>query len=100
MNITLRNNNSYSPAELLNDQQMLLSGVFFEDNILILTNEYLHDLQKIFHAPKSVLFSYNKKRMNPFMHPDFSTCTHVNVRLDRVTKPPTSPYEGPYNVIR
>lgn len=35
-----------------------------------------------------------------FVHTELAKCSHVFVRVDKVTKPLTPPYEGPYRVLK
>lgn len=44
-------------------------------------------------------FPFNSTQTNTFVHPDLKKCTHVFLRVDKVSPPLTQPYTGPHKVI-
>lgn len=97
---SMRDDTQISAAEMVFGEPIRLPGDFFEpiqretsDN-----STFLQELRKkIAH-----LAAVPKKETHQgkiFVHPDLKDCTHVFVRVDKVKKPLTQPYMGPFKVI-
>lgn len=96
----LRDDTQISAAEMVLGEAIRLPGDFFQplkqetsDNVV-----FVQELRKkIAH-----LASVPRKELHQgkiFVHPELKDCTHVFVRVDKVSRPLTQPFMGPYRVI-
>lgn len=97
---SLRDDTQISAAEMVYGEPIRLPGDFFEpmrqvssENIVFL-QELRRKIANLAAIPKK-----ETHQGKIFVHPDLKNCTHVFVRVDRVTKPLTQPYTGPFKVI-
>lgn len=97
---SIRDDTHISAAELVYGEAIRLPGDFFQpikqetsDNDIFL-QELRRKISNLASIPKKE--NYQGKI---FVHPDLKDCTHVFVRCDKVVKPLTSPYMGPFKVI-
>lgn len=97
---SLRDDTQTSAAEMVLGEALRLPGDFFQPLRLETANNvsFVQELRrKLAH-----LASVPRKQLHQgkiFVHPDLQDCTHVFVRVDKVSKPLTQPYMGPFKVI-
>lgn len=97
---SLRDDTQISAEEMVFGEPIRLPGDFFEPMQRETCNNesFLKDLRS--KIPN--LAAVPKREMHLgkiFVHPYLQDCTHVFVRVDKVTKPLTQPYMGPFKVI-
>jgi hypothetical protein len=97
---SLRDDTQISAAELVYGEVLRLPGDFFQPSTQdISENEtFLQDLrQKISHL--CAVPRRENRQDKIFVHSGLKDCTHVFIRDDKVKKPLTPPYLGPFKVI-
>ena len=97
---TLRDDTGFSPAELVYGTTLKLPGdIFIPSETVIPDNEtYVKDLRR---QLREILNTGERKRpqRSVFVHPNLKECNFVFLRCDKVKKPLTPPYSGPYKVL-
>lgn len=89
-----------SSAELVYGTSLRLPGeLFIETAVNESASDFLQRLKSSFDNIRPQQTS-NHNNQRPFVHDDLATCTHVYIRDDTVKPCFTSPYEGPYEIIR
>lgn len=96
---SLRDDTQISAAEMTYGKPIRLPGDFFTTKEDISNDEtFLQKLRQKINKMSAV--PKREHRQNKiFVHPELEKCTHVFVRCDKVSKPLTSPYYGPYEVL-
>lgn len=96
----LRDDTQISAAEMVLGEALRLPGDFFQpptqetaSNVLFVQNLR----RKIAHLASVPRKELHQGRI--FIHPELKDCTHVFVRVDKVSRPLTQPYMGPFKVI-
>jgi len=95
----LKDDGSYSIAQMVYGKTIRLPGEFFEESKTIEPESFTSNLQKQMRALRPVKMEKHS-RQSIFVHADLKTCTHVFVRTDRVKKPLDPAYTGPYKIIK
>lgn len=98
---SIRDDTEISAAEMVYGEALRLPGDFFEplrhENYD--SSEFLQELRRKIANLASVPRRENHQN-KIFVHPDLQNCSHVFVRVDKVTKPLTQPYIGPFKVLK
>jgi len=86
-------------SELVYGKTIRLPGEFFEATTSDMPPKQLvEDLREHFAYIRPTPTS-NHGNKKVFVHPKLYDCTHVFLRIDKVTKPLQAPYDGPYKVL-
>nr|XP_026490427.1 uncharacterized protein LOC113396632 [Vanessa tameamea] len=96
----LRDDTQISAAELVYGEAIRLPGDFFQPQRQDISDDDIF-VKKIREriANLSSVPRRNARQGNIFVHANLKDCTHVFVREDKITKPLSPPYSGPYKVI-
>lgn len=86
-------------AEILYGTTLKLPGDFFTESKLVHQSDFVEILKKQMAAIKPVQAS-NHAKEKPFVHNNMSESTHVFVRQDLVKPALSTPYEGPFKVLK
>lgn len=97
---SLRDDTGISAAELVYGTTLKLPGDFFEPTTLSSPESdiFLRDLRARIRNLAAVPKRPHRQE-NIFVHPELTTCSHVFIRCDHISRPLTPPYSGPYKVI-
>lgn len=92
-----------SPAEMLYGQTLRLPGELFDDNSKIAPkpnneNDFVTNFRVHMQQIKSTTTAHHSKE-KPFVHKSLMDSKYVFIRNDRVKRPLTPPFDGPYKVI-
>lgn len=89
-------------AELTYGTILRLPGQFFDNKqtTTMALPEYVHRLKNTMYQLKPAPASNHNSKKQPFVQPSMASCSHVFVRVDSVRPSLTSPYDGPYPVIK
>lgn len=101
--LTLRNTfkpdiNS-TPAQMVFGEELRLPGELFAPAKPLEYTEILSSLKTAMQNLQPTQAS-NHAKHKPFVFKELDNCTHVFIRKDMVTSPLTSPYSGPYAVLK
>ncbi|GFU44645.1 retrovirus-related Pol polyprotein from transposon opus [Trichonephila clavipes] len=89
---------SYTIAQMVYGTSIKLPGEFFDTPTINMDPQnFVAKLQQHM-AELKPLKSPSNRKQNIFVHKDLKSCSHVFLRIDRVTKALEPPYEGPYTV--
>lgn len=96
---SLRNDTQISAAELVYGEVLRLPGDFFQPSTRDISENdlFVQELRKRI-SYLSAVPKTEARQGKIFVHSDLKDCTHVFVRDDKVTKPLTPPYMGPFKV--
>ena len=96
----LREDTKTSPCQLTYGKTIKLPGEFFEKSDLpkSISNDFVDQLRQHIQDMSERQTRQNSEK-TPFIHPELKDCTHVFVRIDKISKPLTRPYSGPFKVL-
>ena len=87
-----------SPAKALYGQELRLPGNVFTPNPSKTPTEISDRIVQAMESLKNKVTHHDTKRIY-YLPPALSKCSHVFVRDDRVKKPFTAPYFGPFKIL-
>lgn len=95
----IKSQTGISAAQMVYGRTLRLPGEFFIET----SNNYdpdtiVQNIRDNIRQYKPVNIKSNHSKTF-FVHPDIKECTHVFLRIDRIKKSLTCPYEGPYKVL-
>ena len=97
---TMATDSNYSIAQMVFGKTHRIPGEFFEDSQNPTDKDQLiSDLQKNMSLVQP-LKTRTSKNPNVFRHKDLNTSSHVFIRIDKIRKPLTPVYEGPFKVLQ
>ncbi|XP_050359901.1 uncharacterized protein LOC126779826 [Nymphalis io] len=96
----LRSDNNFSPAIITYGTTLRIPADFFVPTQSKIDDaEYVRRLTENMATLQPTPRSHTPQN-KPFVYKDLATCTHVFVRNDTVRAPLTSPYDGPYEILK
>ena len=99
---TIPNESNLSPFNAVTGTQLLFPKIAIEPQSPSSQHAYVRQLAK--HMTQidfaSLSQGHHHAERPIYMPPELSTCTHVWVRVDRVRKPLSAPYKGPFAVVQ